>query len=58
MRTPPDHGAGMFRGAFGPVVRLDKSGVRPAKPKNVPGSGTDTVTVNDAVPSNRIYQYG
>lgn len=58
LRSPADHGASMFKGAFGPVVKLTTKGIQPARPQNVPGAGTETVTVNDAVPLNTLSQYG
>ena len=57
-RTPPDHGASMFQGAFGPIVKLTPG--RPMQlrstPKPVGGGAQQSITVNDAVPSNSIYQ--
>lgn len=46
----------MFHGAFGPIVKLDRNGIRPAQPKNVPGADQQSISVNDAVPSNALYQ--
>ena len=48
----------MFGGAFGPVVKLTTKGIAKTRPSNVPGTGQQSITVNDAVPSNSLSQWG
>lgn len=48
----------MFRGAFGPVVKLTVKGVQKTKPQNVPGAGQESVAIEDATPLNTLSQYG
>ena len=58
-RTPPDHGASMFAGAFGPIVKLTGTPggmtVRNT-PKPIGGGAQQSIPLNDAQPINSLYQ--